>query len=152
VTGEVPEVRRFGKVTVRIYHAHHYLETELPDGTIVPAAPHDTDEYRATAQKLGYGDDTWRLCREHELAHSELAEALGLEYSPTLWAVAHGQHGGIPGSPGEMAAEEDLVLAIQRVKCGREGELTTEDLKIALRQELATAYRRWLGFRESYGT
>jgi hypothetical protein len=41
------------------------------------------------------------------------------------------------------------VLAIQRVKCGREGELTTEDLKIALRQELATAYRRWLGFRES---
>lgn len=111
---EPTEIRffRFG-VKVRIFEDAHYLETVLRDGATVPAAPHDTDEYRATAAALGYGDDVWRLCREHEVAHTTLMQRLGLQYSPTLWAVAHGAHGRIPESPGEMAAEEKLVLAYQ---------------------------------------
>lgn len=110
---------RFG-VKVRIFDDDHYLETVMRDGTSVPAAPQDTDEYRATAAALGYGDDTWRLCREHEVAHTTLLQSLGLHYSPTLWAVAHGAHGTIPDSPGEMGAEEDLVLAYQRWRKVRE--------------------------------
>jgi hypothetical protein len=109
------------QVMVRIFESDHYLETQFPDGTRVPAAPQDTDQYRATAMALGYGENTWRLCREHEIAHTTLMQALGLMYSPTLWAVAHGAHGQIPGSPGEMAAEEKLVLAYQEWRMLREG-------------------------------
>jgi hypothetical protein len=43
-----------------------------------------------------------------------MAQLLGLPYSPSLWAVAHGHSQGIPGAPGLMGAEEDLVLAYQR--------------------------------------
>jgi hypothetical protein len=103
---------RFG-VKVRVFEDDHYLETVFADGSTVPAAPHDTPEYRATAAATGYSDDTWRLCREHEIAHTTLMQSLGLHYSPTLWAVAHGAEGKIPDSPGEMAAEENLVLAYQ---------------------------------------
>lgn len=107
------DVIRLQGCLVRIFDQAHYVETIFPDGTKVPAAPQDSDEYRATAQRIGYGTDTWRMCLEHEIAHTGLLQSLGLPYSPTLWAVAHGQHDGIPGSPGEMAAEEDLVLAFQ---------------------------------------
>jgi hypothetical protein len=108
------------QVLVRVFGDEHYLETVFPDGTRVPAAPQDTDQYRATAAALGYGDDIWRLCREHEIAHTTLMQSLGLRYSPTLWAVAHGERGKIPNSPGEMAAEEKLVLAYQEWRMLRE--------------------------------
>lgn len=101
-------------VVVRVYDDERYLETRFPDGTKVPAMPQNTESYRAKAQELGYGEDVWRMCKEHEMAHTELMQALGLEYSPTLWAVAHGHKRGIPGNQGEMGAEEDLVLAYQR--------------------------------------
>lgn len=107
-------------VLVRVFDGEHYLETQFPDGTRVPAAPQDSDQYRATAAALGYGEDLWRLCREHEIAHTTLMQTLGLRYSPTLWAVAHGAHGKIPNSPGEMAAEEKLVLAYQEWRMLRE--------------------------------
>lgn len=103
-----------GECTVRIFEETHYLETVFPDGSKVPAAPQESDAYRETARVHGYGDDTWRLCREHELAHTVLLQKLGFRYSPTLWAVAHGHHDSIPESPGEMEAEETMVLAYQR--------------------------------------
>jgi hypothetical protein len=115
------------QVMVRIFEDEHYLETVFPDGSRVPAAPHDSDEYRATAASLGYGEDTWRLCREHEIAHTTLLQRLGLKYSPTLWAVAHGAHGKIPNSPGEMAAEEKLVLAYQEWRMLRERNAAQEN-------------------------
>jgi hypothetical protein len=59
-------------VMVRVFNDDQYLETVFPDGSRVPAAPHDSDQYRATAVACGYGDDTWRLCREHEIAHTTL--------------------------------------------------------------------------------
>jgi hypothetical protein len=94
----------------------HYCETIFSDGTVVPAVPHDTESYSQHAVALGYGNDPdsrWRMCRDHELAHTLVAQAFGLPYSPTLWAVAHGstKH---TARTGEMGAEEDLVLAYQR--------------------------------------
>jgi hypothetical protein len=47
---------RFG-VRARIYEADRYIETIFPDGSAVPACPQPTSEYRATAGRLGYGDD-----------------------------------------------------------------------------------------------
>lgn len=104
----------FGACDVRIFDEDHFLETVFHDGTRVPASPEDTDQYRATARRLGYGIDTWALCRDHELSHTQLAELLGLPYSPTLWAVAHGHYWGIPGRMGEMMAEGNMVLAYQQ--------------------------------------
>lgn len=97
-------------VRVRVFPDERYLETIFADDSRVPAAPQDNDEYRARAQALGYGDDVWRMCQEHEIAHTELMQRLGLEYSPTLWAVAHGD----TRKTREMGAEEELVLAFQR--------------------------------------
>lgn len=108
-----PRLFSFRNCIVRVFEETRYLETVFCDGAKVPAAPQDNDEYRATAARLGYGTDTWRMCREHEIAHTVVCEAFGLPHSPTLWAVAHGHKNGIPDSPGEMAAEEALVLAYQ---------------------------------------
>jgi hypothetical protein len=110
------EQRRFGSVLVRIFEDTRYLETVFPDGTKVPAAPHDTDSYRAQAEALCYtpdADGCWQMCRDHEIGHTLLTQTLGLEHSPSLWAVAHGtpNHTEISG---EMWAEEELVLAFQR--------------------------------------
>jgi len=55
----------------------------LADGTTVPGAPEDTDDYRATAARLGYGDDTLKLCQEHEVTHIALCDWLGID-SPTM--------------------------------------------------------------------
>ncbi len=97
---------------VRVYPAARYLETIYPDGSMLPAAPHDTDAYRQTARACGYGVDTWALCREHELLHSLLAEERDLCQSPTLWDVAHG----VAPDAAQLAVhhrEESEVLALQ---------------------------------------
>ena len=86
--------------------ANQYAETRFADGTTVPACPHDTDDYRETARQLGYGADTWAMCWQHEMFHTVLAIAAGLPYSPTLWAVAHGEQGSVD--------EEAAVLEFQR--------------------------------------
>ncbi|MDQ3833618.1 MAG: hypothetical protein M3315_08280 [Actinomycetota bacterium] len=77
---------------VRIWAHRRYLETIYPDGTTVPASPQGDAEYVARAKALGYGADTWGMCREHELLHSWLCENLGLPHSPTLKAVSEGRH------------------------------------------------------------
>lgn len=97
---------RFGKTLVLV--GERGCMTVLPDGKRVPACPHDTDEYRATAERLGYGADTTRMCIEHELAHNWLDHALGMPVSPVMHAVAHGEpdcalHG----------LAEDAVMALQ---------------------------------------
>ena len=111
-----PNEIRLGSVIVRVWPEDHYLETVFPDGTKVPAAPEDTDEARSLASDLGYGDDLWRMCLEHELLHTALLQRLGYEHSPTLWEVAHGNSKGIPGKPWAMRGEEGLVLAYQTFK------------------------------------
>jgi hypothetical protein len=102
-------VRQFRGCQVWVWPETQFLRTVYPSGATVPAAPEDTAAYRATATGAGYGGDTWRLCLEHEQAHTLLAEARGLPYSPTLWAQAHGE----PLPRGLIPAEECVVLAFQ---------------------------------------
>lgn len=89
-----------------------YTETCFHDGTRVPAVPNDGDEYRGKAARYGYGDDVEGLSRDHEILHTFLAEALGYGASPTLWAVAHGQEGGV-APVWEQEEEEAWTLAFQ---------------------------------------
>lgn len=86
--------------------------TTLPDGAEVVAAPQDTEAYRATARRLGYGDDTARMCREHDACHAWLAAILCLPESPTLSNVAHGR-----SDSALTGLEEDAVMAIQAFAC-----------------------------------
>lgn len=98
---------RIGRTIVKM--DGHLVETTLYDGGVVYAIPHDTEGYREKAERLGYGDDIGRMCRDHELVHVLLAEALGLRESPVMRKLASGQ----PDSA-VLGYEEDAVLAIQR--------------------------------------
>jgi hypothetical protein len=87
-------------------HDTGYTVTRYPEGE-VPAIPQDTDEYRARAESLGYGSDTARMSREHELAHHITAALLGLPCSPTMMGQAIGKHAVC------WRQEEAAVLALQ---------------------------------------
>lgn len=91
--------------------------THLPDGSTVLAYPHvaethgpeEVAAYAERARELGYGNDVFACSADHEIAHSLVAAALGLDASPTLVAVARGEvfeH---------AALEETAVLAVQRL-------------------------------------
>lgn len=80
----------------------------LPDGSQVTAAPEDSDAYRRCASDHGYGDDTHRLCVEHEVAHALVPHLLGLPESPTLRVVAQGAAADLV-----TGCEEHAVLAFQ---------------------------------------
>lgn len=101
-----------------VWSATH-CRTVFPDGAAVPASPEGTPEQAATARELGYGEDVAGMVRDHELAHTLIAEWCGLPGSPTLRRVA-------TGAPREDADgewwEEALVLAFQRfVRTGAVG-------------------------------
>ncbi len=89
-----------------------YTETVFHDGTHVTASPEDSEEYHAKARRYGYGDDINALSSEHEILHTFIAEAVGFGSSPTLWAVAHGQQGGV-APVWAQEEEETLILAFQ---------------------------------------
>lgn len=80
----------------------------LPNRTIIVGAPHDTDEYRKTAEHLGYGDDTLALCQEHDPLHAWLCDVLGLPDSPALRVAA-----GIDAPNAMATSEERAVLSVQ---------------------------------------
>ena len=80
--------------------------TRYPEGE-VPAYPQATDGYKARARELGYGADTARMSRDHELSHHILATLLGLPCSPTLMGIAIGKHATC------WRQEEAAVLALQ---------------------------------------
>lgn len=82
----------------------------FPNGDVIDAVPHDTDSYRDTAERHGYGTDTLRLCQEHELVHLALCDWLGLGESPTFVRILAGET-----APCKLnGLEEDAVLAVQR--------------------------------------
>lgn len=104
-----------GACTVTIDDTARYLETRFPDGTVLPAAPNYDPASIALAHDLGYVGDTWAMSRDHELTHSWLAALDGLDWSPTLWHVAHrGAPGHVPMSGDAIRAEEARVLNAQR--------------------------------------
>lgn len=95
-----------------VHVSPEYTETVFQDGTRVTATPEETDEYRAKAERYGYGNDLPGLSREHEILHTFLAERLRDGCSHALWAVAHGQQGYV-APIWEQEQEEALVLAFQ---------------------------------------
>lgn len=94
-----------GTTCVNLYQEG--IDTVFQDGTNVWAEPQDEDNYRATAERLGYGNNTLAMCQDHELAHTVLAVLMGLDYSHTLWGVAHGAYWP------HYRDEEAAVLAFQ---------------------------------------
>lgn len=99
---------KIGEAFLYVDHETRYARTTFADGTFVEARPQDDAAYRLTARELGYGEDTWSLCWQHEAAHSWLCERVGLPWSPTLFAVAHGE------TFERASAEEAAVLEFQR--------------------------------------
>lgn len=82
----------FHSVIVRVYPKFLIVETEFRDGALLVATPEHTDAYSNVARKLGYGTNTWALCRDHELTHTLIAIAAGLDWCPVLHDVAHHEH------------------------------------------------------------
>lgn len=101
-------ILKFDGITIHVYPDSTLIEYE--DGSLVPGTPEDTDEYRATAERYGYGDDTTRLCIDHEIMHVALSQWLGLADSPTMQSVRTGD----PGDRQIRDHEEAAVLAVQQ--------------------------------------
>ena len=103
---------QFGMASLWVYPSRQYAETVFRDGARCAAVPHDTEDYRQRARDLGYGDDTWAMCWQHELGHSLLAAVQQRVVSLTLFAVAHGTIDSL--DPALVAEEEAAVLDWQR--------------------------------------
>ena len=95
-----------------------YVETRFADGTKVGSTPNRDAHSLRTAQRLGYGDDTWAMSRDHEIAHTWLAHLDGLPWSPTMWRLAHPYDPDLPDDD-DVAEEETRVLEFQRL-CDKE--------------------------------
>lgn len=63
--------------------------TTFADGASVTAAIDEQPGQAELAARLGMTVES--MNRSHDLAHSVLAVIMGLDVSPTLWAVAHGR-------------------------------------------------------------
>jgi hypothetical protein len=88
------------------------VDTVFSDGVICTALPHDDEHYGDVCRRLGYPDDAagrLRQCQDHEIAHTIVGVLAGRGYSPTLWAVAHGEE----IDPIENGLEEAATLALQ---------------------------------------
>lgn len=104
----MPDQIAFGDVVVAIDDDGSQIR--FANGEVVDGSPENTEDYRTTARMHGYGDDTLKLCQEHELLHIALSHWLGVE-SPTIELLRKGN-----ASVGELYSsrlEEAAVLAIQ---------------------------------------
>lgn len=108
------EVIQFKNCRADIYEHARYMETVFADGTKVPAQANDDAESVARAKALGY-DDTWPMSKDHELLHTQLAEAEGLPYSPVLHAVAHNID-----LPAEVIHREECVVLFVQAHVNKE--------------------------------
>jgi|SRR4051812_39079703 hypothetical protein len=99
----------FGDSTIWIYSTGTSIQ--FADGRVVAGEPEDTDDYRATALRYGYGEDTLALCIDHEIMHLALNDWLGLPDSPTMHAVRHDR---LDENHDLRRLEEAAVLAVQQ--------------------------------------
>jgi hypothetical protein len=88
-------------------HPGGYTITRLPEGDI-PAWPEDSEAYRQRARDLGYGDDVFKMFRDHELGHAIYAWLKGMPCSPVMLGLATGKHSAT------WREEEGAVLELQR--------------------------------------
>ena len=85
--------------------------TYFADGSSVGAHPHpEMPHYSVVAHRLGYGDDLYRYCVEHEVAHSLIGEHFLNGPSVVLWALAHGSE----AARYAVVCEEVLAQTLQR--------------------------------------
>lgn len=103
----------FRGCTVIVDGAQRYVETRFPDGCSAGSTPNDDEHTLEVAEEMGYGTDTWAMSRDHELAHTWLAHVAGLEFSPTMWRIAHPDLEDSIGDV-EVSEEEARVLEFQR--------------------------------------
>ena len=103
----------FPRCAVLVDEPGQYVETRFPDGTTVGSTPNRDPHTLATALDLGYGDDTFAMSSDHELAHTWLAHLDGRPWSPTMWRLAHPDGDELPDDA-EVAEEEQRVLDFQR--------------------------------------
>ena len=103
----------FPHCAVLVDEAQRYVETRFPDGAKVGSTPNHDPHTMRMAADLGYGDDTFAMSRDHEVAHTWLAHLDGGRWSPTMWRLAHPDD---PANPDDdaVAEEEARVLDFQR--------------------------------------
>lgn len=121
-----------------------YLVTQFNDGWYIPLGSDDSDEGIKRSNHLGYDGDTWRMNRDHAIAHTFLAEASGQPHSPVLRAQVSRRPLGFLASD----YEEMVVFAFQRyVRVGK-GHPTLDncyDLYGKSADELASEFRDIVG-------
>jgi hypothetical protein len=102
---------RIGENFVAWAHDLSEVYTLFPDGSELYATPNHDPESLRNAASLGYGDDTARMSRDHEVSHTFLAVVLGLPFSPTLYNAARPGH----ADDTRRRWEEALVFDFQRL-------------------------------------
>ncbi len=102
----------FPSCSILVDNRAQYVETRFGDGTKVGSTPNRDDHSLRVAAGLGYGDDTWSMSRDHEVAHTWLAHLAGLPWSPTMWRLAHPWGPDLPDDA-QVAEEEATVLRFQ---------------------------------------
>lgn len=115
---------RLGGAEIEL-HDDGLTVTRYSARAVVEAAAQDSDEYRRRAQELGYGTDTARMSRDHEISHSLLAHWLGRPASPTLIEIAHGRKWK------HWRLEEAAVLALQAYAIAARVDLTALAIRIS---------------------
>lgn len=98
-----------------IYEDGQAVVTTFDDGAEVVAGPSSDEENVARAVSLGYGDDLWRMTKEHEIIHRLLAEAEGRDQSIALWYAAHPDYEMDDCDRFLAHREECVVMLIQRL-------------------------------------
>src|SRR3954453_23023328 len=103
----------FPACAVLIDEDGRYVETRFEDGAKVGSTPNRDEHSLRVAAELGYGDDTWTMSPDHEVAHSWLAHLDGRPGSRTVWRVPPPRGGDVPDDA-EVAEEEARVLEFQK--------------------------------------
>jgi hypothetical protein len=103
-----------------VKEGEQYIGTLFPDtGKLAHARPTYTEEDRARAVALGYGEEgVWLMHVEHELLHTIVSEGFVYLWSPVLYAAAHDQLGQldrVTGIEDYGRLEECRVFAAQRL-------------------------------------
>lgn len=98
-----------GKNKIEIWEGTQTVRITFPDGTTLNSAPYDSPENRKMCKYLGYGNDLWKMCKEHDPLHIFLAVANGKETSRALLRAAKG----LPADDADRI-EEELVLRYQK--------------------------------------
>ena len=112
---------RFPKFLVAVHEDDHLVRTVFEDDTAVEVRPAAAEDVASAllAYELGYridigGEqvvaDKWAMVKDHELTRSWIAIQEGKDWSPTLWAIAHG----CSVDDDSVREEEARVLEFQR--------------------------------------